>query len=446
MDKNFLSDIILKLKKRGCDQSDIFFVKNFSMSSSKRLGKIEKNEQSENVEIGIRAIIGKKQSIISSNNLDLNNIDKLLDRLYEMVSHVPENNYCGLAEESSISNFSQKEFELLDLFDGKIPKLSELTCKAEKLESSALENKFITNSEGAEVEWSKSDYFLLGSNGITQQFSKTQSSYILAILAGKDDNMERAYDYKSEVYFDDLDNLEQVGIQTAERAIKKLNSRKIQTTKSNVIFDSRISSSLLNNLINACNAISIARGTSFLKNKLDKRIFSKDVNIVDNPSMKRKIKSKIIDCEGIKCKKKNIVENGYLKYFINSLEQSRQLKSPPTGNASRSVSSVPYPSATNLYLDKGPHTKKNIIKNLKTGLLVTELMGSSVNLSNGDYSRGASGFWIENGEIQYPVSEVTIAGNLLDMFKRLIPANDLTFKYGINAPSCLIENLTIAGI
>ncbi len=446
MDKNFLSDIILKLKKKGCDQSDIFFVKNFSMSSSKRLGKIEKNEQSESVEIGIRAIVGKKQSIISSNNLDSKNINSLLDRLYEMVLHVPDNSYCGLAEESSISNFSNKEFENLDLFDKKIPKLCELTAKAEELENSALENKFISNSEGAEVEWSKSDYTLLASNGIIQQFSKTQSSYILAILAGKNENMERAYDYKSEVYFDDLDNLKHVGKKTAERAIKKLNSKKIKTTKSNVIFDSRISSSLLNNLINACNATSIARGTSFLKNKLNKKIFSKDINVIDNPSMVKRIKSKIIDCEGIKCKKKNIIENGYLKYFINSLEQSRQLKSPPTGNASRGVSSVPYPSATNLYLQKGNHTKEDMIKNLKKGLLVTELMGSSVNLSNGDYSRGASGFWIENGEIQYPVSEVTIAGNLLSMFKNLTPANDLTFKYGINAPSCLIENLTIAGI
>lgn len=446
MDKNFLSDIISKLKKKGCDQSDIFMVKNFSMSSSKRLGKIEKNEQSESFEIGIRAIIGKKQSIISSNNVNQKNVQYLLDRLYEMVLHVPDNNYCGLAEESSVSNFSHKEFEDLDLFDGKIPELCELTAKAEELENSALENKFVSNSEGAEVEWSKSDFLLMASNGIIQQFSKTQSSYILAILAGKNENMERAYDYKSEVYFDDLNNLEQVGKQTAERAIKKLNSKKIKTTKSNIIFDSRISSSLLNNLINACNASSVARGTSFLKNKLDKRVFSKDINIVDNPNMIRKIRSKIIDCEGIRCKKKNIIENGYLKYFINSLEQSRQLKNLPTGNATRSVSSVPYPSATNLYLEKGLQTKEDMIKNLKTGLLVTELMGSSVNLSNGDYSRGASGFWIENGEIQYPVSEVTIAGNLLDMFAKLIPADDLHFKYGINAPSCLIENLTIAGI
>ena len=446
MDKNFLSDIISKLKKKGWDQSDIFMVKNFSMSSSKRLGKIEKNEQSESFEIGIRAIIGKKQSIISSNNVNQKNVQYLLDRLYEMVLHVPDNNYCGLAEESSVSNFSHKEFEDLDLFDGKIPELCELTAKAEELENSALENKFVSNSEGAEVEWSKSDFLLMASNGIIQQFSKTQSSYILAILAGKNENMERAYDYKSEVYFDDLNNLEQVGKQTAERAIKKLNSKKIKTTKSNIIFDSRISSSLLNNLINACNASSVARGTSFLKNKLDKKVFAKNINIIDNPSMIRRTKSKIIDCEGIRCKKKNIIENGYLKYFINSLEQSRQLKSLPTGNASRGVSSIPYPSATNLYLDNGRHTKEEMIKGLKKGLIVTELMGSSVNLSNGDYSRGASGFWVENGEIQYPVSEVTIAGNLLDMFKKLVPANDLKFKYGINAPTCLIENLTIAGI
>ena len=213
-----------------------------------------------------------------------------------------------------------------------------------------------------------------------------------------------------------------------------------------MIYDSRVSSSLLNNLISASNASLIARGTSYLKDKLGKRLFNSTINIIDDPLIPKKMRSKIIDCEGIKCIKKKIIDSGQLNYFINTLEQSRQLKSKPTGNAARGVSSTPYASPSNLFLENGEISKKEMMKDIKEGLLVTELMGSSINMSNGDYSRGASGFWIENGEISYPVSEVTIAGNLLDIFSTLKPANDLEFKFNINAPSCMVENLTIAGI
>ena len=446
MDKNFLFDIVHKLKKKGCDEADVFFVKNFSMSSSRRLRQLEKNEQSESIEIGIRGIIGKKQSIISTNNFELKNINNLIDKLYEMITLVPDNEFCGLAEKNIISSFTKEDYRKLDLFDKKVPCLDELLNKAAQLEDSALDNKFITNSEGAEVAWSRSDYFLIASNGMFQEFSKTSSSYILAILAGEKENMEREYDYKSEVYFDELNNLEKVGKETAEKAIAKLDSRKIKTCKTNVIYDSRVSSSLLNNLISASNASLIARGTSYLKDKLGKRLFNSKINIIEDPLIPKKMRSKIIDCEGIKCKKKKIIDSGQLKYFINTLEQSRQLKSKPTGNAARGVSSTPYASPSNLFLENGKISKKEMMKDIKEGLLVTELMGSSINMSNGDYSRGASGFWIENGEISYPVSEVTIAGNLLDIFSTLKPANDLELKFSVNAPSCMVENLTIAGI
>ena len=258
--------------------------------------------------------------------------------------------------------------------------------------------------------------------------------------------MEREYDYRSEVYFNELNNLEKIGKETAEKAISKLNSRKIKTCKTNVIYDSRVSSSLLNNLMSASNASLIARGTSYLKDKLGHRLFNNTINIIDDPLIPKKMKSRLIDCEGIKCKKKKIIDSGKLKYFINSLEQSRQLESEPTGNASRGVSSVPYASPSNLFLENGKISKKEMINDIKEGLLVTELMGSSINMTNGDYSRGASGFWIDKGQISYPVSEVTIAGNLLDIFSTLTPANDLKLNFSINAPSCMVENLTIAGI
>ena len=273
MDKNFLFEIINKLKKKGCDQSDVFFSENFSLSSSRRLDKLEKNEHSENSEIGIRAILGKKQSIISSNNTNPKNIETLVDKIFEMVSVVPENQYCGLPDEKYISQFNKAEFEDLDLLDKKVPTLKDLNNKASELENSALKNKMIINSEGAEVAWSKNNYYLAASNGMYQEFSKSSSSYILAILAGNNKNMEREYDYKTEVFFDDLGDLTKAGETTAKKAISKLNSRKIKTCKTNVIFESKIAASLIRNLLTGCNSSLIARGTSFLKDKLNHKLF-----------------------------------------------------------------------------------------------------------------------------------------------------------------------------
>ncbi len=446
MDKNFLFDIIKKLKKKGCDQSDVFFLESSSKSSSRRMKNLEKNEQSENREIGIRAFLGKKQSIISSNNFSLKNIDLLIDRLFDMVSVVPENKFCGLADSKNIEEFNNEDFNKLNLFDPKVPSLSELNEKAKILENNALENKLIINSEGAEVSWVRSNFLLAGSNGMFQEFKKTSSSFILAVLAGDKNSMEREYDYKSSVYFDDMGDFEKIGITTAERAVGKLNSKKIKTCKANIIFDSKIASSLIRNLVSASNANVVSRGTSFLKNKLNRKIFNENINIIDDPLMPKQLKSRIFDSEGVRCKKRYLIENGELKFFFNTLEYAKQLNQSQTGHASRGVSTLPFPSPSNLFLNNGIISVGDMIKNLKEGMLVTELMGSSINISNGDYSRGASGFWIENGEILYPVSEVTIAGNLLDIFSNLIPANDLKFDFGINSPSCLVENMTIAGI
>ena len=446
MDKNFLQEILKKLKVKGCDQADVFFVESLTMSSSRRMKKLEKNEQSESKEIGIRAILGKRQSIISSNDLSSKNIDLLIERLFDMVSIVPENQFCGLTETENINNFNQEQYSKLDLFDKKLPTINELTECARKLENSALENNLIINSEGAEVSWTKTNYKLIASNGMFQEFKKTNSSYILAVLAGNSSSMEREYDFKSTVYFDEMGDLEKIGSQTAKRAVKKLNSKKIKTCKGNVLFSSKIASSLLRNLFSATNSSTVSRGTSFLKDKLNKKLFNDNINIIDDPLMPKKIQSKILDCEGTRTKKSYLIENGILKFFFNTLEYAKQLKHHPTGHASRGVSSLPYASPSNLFLNNGNIPLNSMIRNIKKGMLVTELMGSSINMSTGDYSRGASGFWIENGEILYPISEVTIAGNLLDIFANLIPANDLNFDYSINAPSCLVENMTIAGI
>ena len=446
MNKNLLEKILKKLKTKGCDQADVVFAEDSTVSSSSRLGKIEKTEVSEIKEIGLRAIFNKKQSIVSSSNIEEKNIDKLVDKVVEMAKVVPEDEYCGLAQENEIAKLSKLNNSDLNLFDPYKPSINEINDKVLELENCALENKKIINSEGAELSFSQTKYKIMASNGFETEVNKTHSDYIIAVLAGNKNSMERAYDYKSKVFFNELGDFSKIGKKVSIDAIKKLNSKKIKTCKSDVIFDSKISSSLLSNLFNACNAASIIKGTSFLKKKRGKKIFGDEINIIDDPHMKKRLRSKFFDAEGIPTKKKNLIENGILKFFFNCLSTARQLKDKPSGHASRSISSIPSASYTNLYLAKGKYKRSDMVGTMKKGLLVTELMGSSINYSNGDYSRGASGFWIENGEILFPVSEITIAGNLNKIFSKLVPADDLQFNFGINAPSVLVENLTLGGI
>ena len=445
MDKNFLKTILNRLTKMGCHEADVFFSKSKTSSCSSRLGKIEKKEESSTNEIGIRAIINKKQSIVSTTNLEKQNVYNLTEKVVEMAKVVPENQYCGLAESDKIKQVSKQEVQKLEICDTYEPTMSLIEKEVIKLEESALDNKEITNSEGAEIAYSKNSICLLGSNGLEIEMEKTHSDFIIAVLAGSKDAMEREYDYKSKVFYNELGDFEKIGKEVSQNAIKKLNSRKLKTCKSDVIFDSKVSSSLLRNLFSASNAQSIVKGISFLKDKMNNKVFNDRISIIDDPLMPKKLRSKISDCEGIQSKKKFLIEKGYLKFFFNSLASAKQIKHEPSGHATRSASSIPSVSYSNLYMENGEVSKLDMIKSLKKGLLITELMGSSINYSNGDYSRGASGFWIENGEICYPVSEITIAGNLVDIFMSLIPANDLEFNFGINAPSCLVENLTLGG-
>ncbi len=446
MDKNFLQDILKKLKKKGAEEADVVFSSSKNKSSSCRLGEIEKTEESVTNEIGIRAIIKKRQSIISTTNIEHSNINSLIEKVIEMVKVVPKDEFCGLANKNQISIPSKKDLESLELFDSYEPDKTEINEKVLLLEQSALNNKKIINSEGAELSYTKSNYTLMASNGLESEVTKTHSDYILAVLAGNKSNMERAYDYKSKVFFNDLGDFNKIGKKVASDALKKIGSKKIKTCKCDVIYDSKVASSLLNNLFNACNASSIIKGTTFLKKKKNKKVFNKDINIIDDPLMKRKLRSRVIDGEGIKTEEKKLIENGFLKFFFNCLSTAKQINEEPSGHGARYLASIPSASYTNLYLNNGKHKKQDMIKSLKKGLIITELMGSSVNLSNGDYSRGASGFWIENGQISYPVSEITIAGNLKNIFESLIPATDLEFNFGINSPSVLIQNLTVGGI
>ena len=317
MDKNILYDIIVKLKKLGCDESDVFFSETTTLNSSSRLGKIEKTEKSSISEIGIRAIIDKKQSIISTTNLDLENINDLVEKVTQMAKVVPKNPYCGLANSDNLKEFKSSDFESLQLYDSFEPSDEFIKEKVIELEESALANKKIINSEGAEIAFSKSSYSLLGSNGLDIEMKKTHSDYIIAVLAGSKNSMEREYDYKSKVFLMNLEFPKYWKRSVLECNQKTKFKKKIKTCKSDIIFDSKVASSLLRNLFGATNSQSIIKRHQFLKDKIKTKIFNEKVNIIDDPLMKKKkLRSRISDCEGIESKKKYLVQNGNLQFFF----------------------------------------------------------------------------------------------------------------------------------
>ena len=293
MDKNFLQDILKKLKKKGAEEADVVFSSSKNKSSSCRLGEIEKTEESVTSEIGIRAIIKKRQSNISSTNIEPSNINSLIDKVIEMAKVVPKDEFCGLANNNQISTPNKEDLENLELFDKYEPDKKEINDKVLLLEQSALNNRKIINSEGAELSYTKSNYILMASNGLESEITKTHSDYILAVLAGNKSNMERAYDYKSKVFFNDLGDFNKIGKKVASDALKKIGSKKIKTCKCDVIYDSKVASSLISNLFSACNASSIIKGTTFLKKKKNKKIFNEDINIIDDPLIKTKLRSTI---------------------------------------------------------------------------------------------------------------------------------------------------------
>jgi PmbA protein len=437
-----LSDVIAKARKAGADAADAICVNGVSLSHAQRLGKIEKLERSEGSDLGLRVFVGKRQAIVSSSDLSAAALDALVERVVAMAKTVPEDPYCGLADPGEIFRGSVPDLEICDERE---PSPQDLIERASQAEDAARAVAGVTNSEGAEASWGQTRVALAASNGFAGGYAVSRQSVGVAVLAGEGTGMERDYEFSSAVFREDLDDPKTVGRMAGERAVKRLKPRKVGTQKVPVVFDPRVSNGLLRHLAGAINGSAIARGTSFLKESMGKRILPAALSVIDDPHRKRGMASKPFDAEGIANESMALVENGVLKSWILDLRSARQLGLTTTGRASRGTSGPPSPSTTNLYLPAGTVTRDALIADVKTGFYVNELMGFGVNAVTGDYSRGASGFWIENGEIAYPVSEVTIAGNLKDMFLNMLPADDLEFRYAVNAPTVRVDGLTIAG-
>lgn len=443
--EQILAQLIDMAKAQGADAADALVASGSSVSYSQRLRMPERVESQEGRELGLRVLIGKRQAIVSSSDMRPEALPTLVERVVSMAKLVPEDPYCGLADTQDLAENAPTMAEL-DLCDPTEPTAEFLKEQAQIAEEAALSVAGITNSEGANAGWSRTQVSLAASNGFQGSYDLTRHWLSASVLAGEGTDMERDYDYDAKVYASDMASAEAIGRSAAERTLKRMNARQGKTaTNMPVMFDPRISNSLVGHLASAINGSAIARGTSFLKECLQEQIFPENIMIIDDPHRVRGLRSKPFDDEGVANQKREMISNGVLTGWFMDQRAARQLSLKSTGHAARGASSPPSPAPTNLYLQAGTETPAEMMRNMGTGLYVTELLGMGVNGITGDYSRGAAGFWVENGEIAYPVSEITIASNLKDMFKTLRAANDLSFKYGTNAPTLLVEGMTLAG-
>jgi PmbA protein len=436
-----LSWLLKEAKAHGADAADAVVFESLSSSVSYRFGKLEDVERSESRDLGLRVFIGQRQAAVASTDLSRLALKKVAERAVAMARLAPEDPYCGLAPHDMLA----RQWPELDLEDRDEPSSDRLGQIAKDCERSALSVQGVTNSEGASASFGRGAMALATSEGFAGSYAGTSASISASVVVGEGTGMERDYDHSSARFMADLDAPDAVGRSAAERALKRLNPRKVPSQSAPVVYDPRVSMSIVGHFAGAIHGMSVARGTSFLKDKMGEQVFSRGVTIVDDPHRARGLRSKPFDGEGVSNQKMKLLDDGVLTAWVMDCAAARQLGLKSNGHAARGTGGPPSASTTNLYMEAGAITRDEMIRSIKSGLYVTEMIGSGVNGVTGDYSRGAAGFWIENGELAYPVSEITIAGNLKDMFLRTTPASDLKFRYGSNAPTLLIEGMTIAG-
>jgi PmbA protein len=444
-DQSALSDLAQRLvaaaKRAGADAADAVAVRGMSQGVQVRDGRVEESERSEGDDVGLRVFVGRRQAVVSTNDIAGGAVDRLAERAVAMARVAPDDAYVGLADPVLLA----RDFPDLDLLDPAMPSTAELERRALEAEAAALAVGGVTKSGGASASCGIGGMVLVTSTGFHGSYLRSSQGFSATAIAGEGTGMERDYDYSSAIHATDLEDAAVIGRRAGERAVRRLAPRKVETCKAPVVFDPRVAGSLVGHLAGAVNGASIARKTSFLKDRLGQQLFSPGIRIIDDPLRVRGLRSQSFDAEGVAVKRLALVDDGVLTSWLLDCATARELGLVTTGHAHRGVSSSPSPGAYNLHMEPGPLSPKELMADITSGFYVTDLIGSGVNGVTGDYSRGAAGFWIENGEPTYAVSEVTIAGHLLDIFRSLVPANDLTFRYGVNAPTIRIEGLTIAG-
>jgi PmbA protein len=444
LDQSALTDLAERLvaaaRRAGADAADALALRSVSLAVEVREGAVEESERSEGDDVGLRAFVGRRQAVVSTNDIKANAAE-LAERAVAMAKAAPDDPFAGLADPEQLA----RDCPDLDLLDPELPTIAELEERARRAESAALAVKGVTTSGGASASVGIGGMVLVTSHGFTGAYLGSGHGISMTAIAGEGTAMERDYDYSSTVHGADLDSPEKVGRTAGERTVERLNPRKVKSKRVPIVFDRRVAGSLIGHLANAINGAAVARKTSFLRDRRGERLFRPGIHVIDDPRRLRGLRSRPFDAEGVSTRQLAVVEDGVLASWLLDCATARELGLRTTGHAQRGVSSTPAPGPSNLHLTAGDDTPEALMADIAEGFYVTDLIGVGVNYVTGDYSRGASGFWIENGERSYPVSEVTIAGNLIDMFQALFPANDLEFRFGTNAPTVRVEGLTVAG-
>jgi PmbA protein len=423
--------LLAAAKAAGADVAETVMSTGTSVAVQRRLGKIEETERAESRELGLRVFVGKCSASVSASAIDPAAFTRLAEQAVAMARVVPEDIYAEIPEAPA-----PMDAKLLDLDDPAEPTAETLIARAAAAEEAALAVPGITNSEGASASWSRSHFLLATTRGFTGFYSRSSHAVSATAIAGTGTDMQRDYDFSSAAHATDLEDPASLGRQAAERALARLHPARPKTARLPVVFDPRVSGSMLGHLSGAIHGASIARGTSFLKESLGKQVFASGLRIIDDPLRVRGRRSRPFDREGQPGTVRAFIEDGVLTSWILDTRSANQLGLKTTCHAG---------GTCNFYLEPGKLAPAALMADIAEGLYVTEMLGSSVNGITGDYSRGAAGFMIRNGVLAEPVAEFTIADNLKDMFLNLTPADDLVFKRGTDAPTLRIEGMTLAG-
>jgi len=431
-------------RKAGAEAADAIAISGGSVEVDIRAGALEKAERSESTDIGLRVLLGGRQAIVSSSDSRPETLAEMAERAVAMARETPEDPYAGLADPAQLA----QGWDLAALqLDDPAPEPAPEALQADALaaEAAALAVAGVTQVQAAGASYSRHAVHLAATNGFSGGYARTGRSTSCVAIAGTGTGMERDYDGDSRSFQADLRSPDEIGALAGERAAARLGARQPKTGQFPVLFDERIAASLIGHLLGAANGAAVARGSSWLKDALGEPVLPDHLSLIEDPHRPRIGGSRPFDAEGLATRTRAIVDKGVLTGWTLDLSSARKLGMEPTGNAARGVSSGPSPANWNIALTQGEASRDDLIRDMGTGLLVTSLIGSTINPNTGDYSRGASGLWIENGEIAYPVNECTIAGNLRDMLRRILPANDARPYLSRVVPSLLIEGMTLAG-
>ena len=418
-------------KKLGATEASVVVSNSISETVNFRNQKLDESNRSDNLAIGITTYIGKKKSSISSSNLLDDNLNILIKKCVETTKNTPEDEFNSLPDKDLLA----KEIKDLNLYDDTHIKNDIKIDYLKRLEASASKEKKIINTESSFTE-DKSNFILANSDGFCKGY-KTSSFMASSVTVAKDDkSMERDYEYTSKCHLKDIKDAEELGKISAEQTIKKLSPKKIGSDKMPIIFDKRIAKGILSTFASAISSSAISRGTSFLKDKINQKIFSNDLNIFDKPDILKGLGSRSFDSEGVKTETLQLVKEGVLKNYLIDTYNGKKLNLKSNGRCG---------GTSNLYFDNGKISFKDLLNSNSKSLYITETIGHGSNIVTGDYSVGATGFLIENGEFKYPINEITIAGNFKEMFKNITLADDLEFQYSVNSPTMMVEGMVVAG-